>query len=356
MITRYRYTTKGLALNASAALGTAIHITKAEYGNGASEDLVAMEQLSNSLGQMTITHMEMVDGNAVLNVLFTNAQVETGFDLTQIGVFAKGVEEDGTEGEEILYLIGQATTPDTIPPISQGNVQIQNQINCTFSNDVNLTVDFNPNGLATQSQLAQKLDKAGGTMSGTLTMSSGVNLFLEGGSGLFGQRYDGTTMQLIGLGNTENDNLYVGSTSTTGTKHTGNTYLCVGANKGLYAVIGDNYHGIYHEGNRMKTKLLWSGSWNTGSITVPGLSDYTVFYVDVATAGTGILAVKETDFFRGGNLYTDTSGTTYMATIAATVSGGQLTYINCHSRSITTAGVVGPGEAGLAVAAIYGVI
>ena len=356
MITRYRYTLKGMELNASAALGTAIHITKAEYGNGASENLVEMEQLSNSLGQMSITDMEIVGSNAVLNVMFTNAQVETGFDLTQIGIFAKGVDEDGVEGEEILYLIGQATTPDTIPPISQGNVQIQNQITCTLANDVNFTVDFNPNGLATQAQLAQKLDKAGGTMTGTLTMEGGVNLFLEGGSGLFGQRFDGTTMQLIGLGNTENDNLYVGSTSTAGTKHTGNTYVCTGAGKGLYAVIGENAYPIYHEGNRMKTKLLWSGSWNTGNITVPELSKYTVFYIDVATAGTGILAVKETDYFRGGNLYTDASGTTYMATIAASVSGEQLTYINCHSRSITSAGVVGPGEANNAIAAIYGVV
>ena len=200
------------------------------------------------------------------------------------------------------------------------------------------------------------LQTSGGKMSGTLTMEGGVNLFLEGGSGLFGQRYDGTTMQLIGLGNTSNDNLYVGSTSTTGTKHTGNTYLCAGANKGLYAVIGESAYPIYHEGNRMQTKLLWSGSWNTGGISVPGLSDYTVFYVDVATAGTGILAVKETDYFRGGNLYTDTNGTTYMATIAASVNGERLVYQNCHSRSITSAGVVGPGEAELAVAAIYGVV
>ena len=200
------------------------------------------------------------------------------------------------------------------------------------------------------------LQASGGRMSGTLTMISGVNLFLEGGSGLFGQRFDGTTMQLIGLGNTSNDNLYVGSTSTAGTKHTGNTYVCTGAGKELYAVIGENAYPIYHEGNRMKTKLLWSGSWKEGGIDVPGLSDYRVFCVDVATAGTGILAVKETDYFRGGNLYTDASGTTYLATIAATVNGERLVYQNCHTRSITSAGVVGPGEAKLAVAAIYGVI
>lgn len=200
------------------------------------------------------------------------------------------------------------------------------------------------------------LPTSGGTMTGTLTMDGGVNLFLEGGSGLFGQRYDGTTMQLIGLGNTSNDNLYVGSTSTTGTKHTGNTYICAGANKAIYAVIGDNYYPIYHEGNRMKQELLWSGSWSSGGINVPGLSEYTVFNVDLAAAGTGILAVKEVDFFRGGNMYTDANGTTYMATIAATVNGDRLNYINCHSRSITSAGVVGPGEADQVVGAIYGVI
>lgn len=210
--------------------------------------------------------------------------------------------------------------------------------------------------VSTASNVGGFLQTSGGTMTGTLTMEGGVNLFLEGGSGLFGQRYDGTTMQLIGLGNTSNDNLYVGSTSTTGTKHTGNTYICAGANKAIYAVIGDNYYPIYHEGNRMKQKLLWSGSWSTGGINVPGLSEYTVFNVDLAAAGTGILAVKEVDFFRGGNMYTDANGTTYMATIAATINGDRLNYINCHSRSITSAGVVGPGEANQVVGAIYGVI
>lgn len=215
---------------------------------------------------------------------------------------------------------------------------------------------YNENVDTVDTTLAGKLDKTGGAMSGTLTMESGVNLFLEGGSGLFGQRYDGTTMQLIGLGNTENDNLYVGSTSTTGTKHTGNTYVCAGANKGLYAVIGDNYHAIYHEGNRMKTKLLWSGSWKAGTINVPGLTDFTVFCIDIESAGTGILAVRELGYFRGGGFFTDASGTTYLTDLAATVAGENLTYVNSHSRSITPAGVVGPGDAKRTVVAIYGAI
>lgn len=111
---------------------------------------------------------------------------------------------------------------------------------------------------------------------------------------------------------------------------------------------------VLHKGNT--NKLLWSGSWNSNSITVPGLTNYTVFRIDVADAGTGILAIREGSYFRGGSFFTTADGTTYLVDIAALVNGNTLTYVNSHSRSITPSGVVGPGTKNTEIAAIYGVI
>lgn len=118
---------------------------------------------------------------------------------------------------------------------------------------------------------------------------------------------------------------------------------------------------LTHNGNAVidrgiTNKLLWSGNWSSGEITVPGLNDYTVFRVDYTTTGTGVLAVREGIYFRGGNFFSTADGSTYLVDISATINGEKLTYINSHSRSITPAGVVGAGTDQTEVTAIYGII
>ena len=130
--------------------------------------------------------------------------------------------------------------------------------------------------------------------------------------------------------------------------------LAVAGTLNVTGALTNQNNQVLHKGNT--NKLLWSGSWNSSDITVPGPTDYTVFRIDVAEAGTGILAIREGSFFRGGSFFTTADGTTYLVDIAASVNGNTLTYINSHSRSITPAGVVGPGTKNTEIAAIYGVI
>ena len=131
--------------------------------------------------------------------------------------------------------------------------------------------------------------------------------------------------------------------------------LAVAGTLNVTGALTNQNNQVWHKGNT--NKLLWSGSWNSLQITVPGLMDYTVFRVDVAAAGTGILAIRENSYFRGGSFFSTADGTTYLVDIAAqVVDDNKLMYVNSHSRSITPAGVVGQGTSQTEIAAIYGIV
>lgn len=114
-------------------------------------------------------------------------------------------------------------------------------------------------------------------------------------------------------------------------------------------------------GNMMKS--LWTGNWKSGNITVPNITDYTIFIVKMANAsnsitqGTNIIAMlggTARDYFRGIGGYTYWSGATAlegMYYIAATRSGNVLTMAqgDCHS-------LIAGGRTDMKVTEIIGVI
>ena len=105
---------------------------------------------------------------------------------------------------------------------------------------------------------------------------------------------------------------------------------------------------LYRNNNNVSQKQLmtslWSDSsgWESGDISVPGITNYKMFLVRIDGQGTMILAIlgsgnlngQET-YFRGiGGFSNATSGYNYY--VAATLSGTTLTMVKCES--ITEAG------------------
>lgn len=88
-------------------------------------------------------------------------------------------------------------------------------------------------------------------------------------------------------------------------------------------------------GNKQIMKSLWTGTWDTGDITVPGISQYKMCIVRMSGQGTLMLVFiydnGTTVFFRGEGGYAVSASDETRYYISATLSGDTLTMVNCHS-------------------------
>lgn len=74
---------------------------------------------------------------------------------------------------------------------------------------------------------------------------------------------------------------------------------------------------------------LWSGTWTTGSITVPGLQNYTIFRITMVGQGTDIIATRHTQYLRGTGGYCRSTSDASIYFLAATVSGNTISFGAC---------------------------
>ena len=83
-------------------------------------------------------------------------------------------------------------------------------------------------------------------------------------------------------------------------------------------------------------KVLWTGTWTTGSIVAPGLSGYSLIEVQISGNDTAIVAAKKAASFRGigGTAWSDATGSRYV--FSATFSGDTLTWVECCGGPMTT--------------------
>ena len=113
-----------------------------------------------------------------------------------------------------------------------------------------------------------------------------------------------------------------------------------------YNSLGSMYHRYYNGSwsdwrrHRNATNdcltSLWSGSWKTGTISVPNTAKYTMFAVKNKAMAVYVPCFKYSDNIRGGTFFTNASGgTQYMSDFTATISGETWTYVQCCNRQNT---------------------
>lgn len=112
------FTSAGRALHARAIAGATLTFTKMEMGDGSRgsasiESLTALKHTVASVGISTLRH----NGDfAVISGMFTNADLDTGFDWNEIGLFAADPDHPADRSKDILYCYQDAAgNPDYIP-------------------------------------------------------------------------------------------------------------------------------------------------------------------------------------------------------------------------------------------------
>lgn len=104
-----------------------------------------------------------------------------------------------------------------------------------------------------------------------------------------------------------------------------------------------------------KPKLLWSGSWSSGSITVPDFPKYKLFFVQT-TDGDGALCWVDFGLLLGGGLYPLTGAAGQMIyNVRASVDGNTLTLENSYAI-LRPKDSINAGQYTRTVKTIYGLL
>ena len=103
--------------------------------------------------------------------------------------------------------------------------------------------------------------------------------------------------------------------------------------------------------------LLWSGSWNSGQITIPNFASYCGFILTLTGQGTTIPVYRApgSGHMRGVNGYSSATPTIVTYHFTATVSGETLTFVACNNLSHAPSGSHG-AAVNNTISGIYGVV
>lgn len=138
------------------------------------------------------------------------------------------------------------------------------------------------------------------------------------------------------------------------------------ARTSLQAVGTDDIIDVAHGGTGASTpetartnlgfrKLLWSGTWKTGQITVPNFSNYTSFELEVSGSNTIINASIKSNALRGNGSYLTSADYVHLFVFSANISGNTLTYVGCVDAALGSNGNLDFTSTDNTITAIYGV-
>lgn len=136
-------TNNGKKLLEEALTGKRLVFTKFQFGDGeTTEDPKEVTELVNMSKETAINQIENNgNGQVMLRVIIDNKDIDTGYYIKEIGVFAKC-----DDGEEVLYAYNKAMKPDYLPVYNGINLvelEYQNYITIAQIEDVTAIIDEN---------------------------------------------------------------------------------------------------------------------------------------------------------------------------------------------------------------------
>ena len=101
----FNLTNAGINTMLRALSGSSIVFTRVKIGNGAAQSTATATDLSNPLYSFAINAITVANNKASLTVTLANSNIEAGFRLTEMGIFAQD-QNDATQ--EVLYAYATA--------------------------------------------------------------------------------------------------------------------------------------------------------------------------------------------------------------------------------------------------------
>lgn len=136
-------TDAGVALQNRLIAGETLQITGVKAGAGSVPvtDLRAQTELQDVKQALSIVNKQVSDQSTVLMVQLTTVGLSSGYNLQQLGVYAKAQGED----EEILFAILQEEAPMPIPSETEKpRYAVTFYLEFILTNDNTIEVNINP--------------------------------------------------------------------------------------------------------------------------------------------------------------------------------------------------------------------
>ncbi|QID32291.1 phage tail-collar fiber domain-containing protein [Pampinifervens florentissimum] len=148
-------TKRGRNLLAKALAGTNLTFTRVKLGSGQYNDNTDIENLNDLLQPklaLPIQSIEVGDGTAKIRFVLRNDDLQEGFFLSEIGVFA-----NDQDFGEILYSVAYASQPDFIPSSQTTRIEIVVDVYVVVSNAQSVTATISDTLVLATRQDIEKL-------------------------------------------------------------------------------------------------------------------------------------------------------------------------------------------------------
>lgn len=150
----YTLTNNGAVLMTQVAAGKTLLFTRTESGSGYSANPAVLQNVIDKKQDMFLEEVLFENRQATIKTVLSNMQLEEGYQLRQIGVYAK------LEGDEAdtLVIIGQQYNGEKIPPYGEGIIQIEYDIAMKVSGTGNVIIEGVGTGYVTKGQFMAHLN------------------------------------------------------------------------------------------------------------------------------------------------------------------------------------------------------
>ena len=139
------FTNAGKALQARALAGATLKFTKMQLGDGSrgSTAIADLKALVSPIASVGISGLRYSGNFAVISGMFSNADLHTGFNWNEIGLFAADPDAPDDRARDILYCYQDAAgNPDYIPASDSELITKRISIAAITDNAANVTATF----------------------------------------------------------------------------------------------------------------------------------------------------------------------------------------------------------------------